>query len=186
MPAFSKNTPSAELSHRSDADPFENEGKLPSPFINRRRIFQVLSRWPWIVLCLGIGLLYGYIQAWRAVPYYQANASMLVRDYSISVMGNLDSSAEFDLRSAQAVDTVRSGLDRFELYETIASDPIVRERRDLQPPSPLKITQLWASATQGKLQKMNQAAPPAPILAEMIKSWTSSSVRPKTVSSTSP
>ncbi len=180
MSAFPNHSPASDLKIVGAENPnFELEGKKQNSFFNRRRIFGVLSRWPWIVLCIIISLLYGYFQAWRAVELYQANSSLLVRDYNISVMGNLDASAEFDLRSGQAVDTVRSGLDRFELYEAIASDPLIRERRDLQPPPPLNIRQLWASDAEGKHQKMDQPAPPAPVLAEMIKGWTSTSVRLK-------
>lgn len=136
---------------------------------------RLLVRWHWIALGLILGLGVGFYQVWRAVPQYQSRATVLVRDYNVSVMGQLDP-AEFDLRNMQAIETVRAGLRTYELCESVASDPTVREMKGLVPPQPKNIP--FLSSDSG--EKTNEATPPAPQLAYLIQSWLSVSIQPDT------
>ena len=126
---------------------------------------RLLARWHWIVLGLIVGLALGFYQVWRAIPQYQARSTVLVRDYNVSTMGNLDP-AEFDLRNLQAIETVRAGFLTYELAEEVAADPVVRELKGLIPPEPKALP--FGSS---KDDPSEDETPPASQLAGMIQGW---------------
>ena len=127
----------------------------------------LLVRWHWLLLGALLGLSWGFYKAWKAIPLYQAQATVLVRDYSVSVLQTSDA-AEFDLRNSAALETVRAGLMKYELCERVASEPKVRALDGLVPPSPKK---LFESKSEKAMEPVE--APPAPQLASMIRSWLS-------------
>jgi capsular exopolysaccharide synthesis family protein len=100
------------------------------------------------------------------VPVYQSQATVLVRDYNISVLNTLDAS-EFDLRSAAALETVRTGMMRYDLCERVASNPTIRSLDGIVPPPPKK---LFASEEEQK-EVGPVEVPPSPQLGGMIRSW---------------
>ncbi|MDF1713460.1 MAG: polysaccharide biosynthesis tyrosine autokinase [Akkermansiaceae bacterium] len=131
----------------------------------------LLSRWYWLLLGGLLGLGWGFYQAWKTVPIYQSQATVLVRDYNVSLLQTLDP-AEFDLRSSAALETVRTGLMKYELCERVASDPKVRVLEGLVPPPPKKLFQ-QEDGGEAELQEV----PPSPKLAGMIRSWLSVSLQ---------
>ncbi|NNM28814.1 MAG: hypothetical protein HKO57_04790, partial [Akkermansiaceae bacterium] len=135
---------------------------------------RLLARWHWILLCALLGLGWGLYTVWRAVPLYQSRATVLVRDYNVTAMGQLDS-AEFDLRNTQAIETVRAGMTRFRLFELVAADPLVRELEGLEPPKKplLPFFGVPEKPLEGDVPSMSK-------LAGMIAGWVAVEVRPDT------
>lgn len=125
----------------------------------------LLMRWYWLLLGLLLGLGFGFYQAWKSVPVFQAQATVLVRDYSVSVLQTVDA-AEFDLRSNAALETIRAGLMKYELCERIASDSAIRSLKGIVPPEPKKLFQ-----TADEEASEAVTVPPPPELAAMIRSW---------------
>ena len=133
----------------------------------------LLMRWYWLLLGLLLGLGFGFYQAWKSVPVFQSQATVLVRDYSVSVLQTVDA-AEFDLRSNAALETIRAGLMKYELCERVASEPKVRSLKALMPPSPKKLFQ-----TEKEEPSEPVTVPPSPQLAGMIRSWLNVSLQPQ-------
>ncbi len=132
---------------------------------------RLLARWHWIALGLVLGLGIGMYQVWRAIPLFQSKATILVRDYNVSVMGKLEEETEFDLRNTQAIETVRAQLLAFELVESIAGDSDVRDLPGLIPPKPKNVPFLSGAP--------ESLVPPAPQLASMLQYWVEIKVQPK-------
>lgn len=147
---------STQVSESSQESIFQLKELLPA----------LLVRWYWLLLGALLGLGWGFYQAWKAVPLYQSQAVVLVRDYSVSLLKTIDA-AEFDLRSSAALETVRAGLTKYELCERVASDPKVRALKGIVPPSPKK---LFKAGNDKDPQLVE--TPPSPQLASMIRSWT--------------
>ncbi len=144
------------------------ESNQASSFQPKKIVRSLLQRWYWLLLFLLLGLGHGFYQAWKMVPIHQAQAVVLVRDYSVSALQTLDVT-DFDVRSAAALETVRTGLMKFELCERVASDPRIRSLKGLVPPAPKKLF-----PDKNKEQAVNDPkVPPAPQLAGMIRSWLS-------------
>lgn len=135
-----------------------------SPFESKKILRSVLVRWYWLLLCLLLGLGWGFYQAWKTVPVYQSQATVLVRDYSVTALERVDTSG-IELRSAAALETVRSGMESYEVCESLASDPDIRSLQGLMPLPPKKLF------TDLDEQPEAPEVPPTPELAGMIRSW---------------
>lgn len=136
---------------------------------------RLLVRWHWIALGLFLGIGIGLFQIWRAVPRYEAKATVLVRDYNVNAMGNLEA-AEFDLRNMQAIETVRAQLQTYELAELVANDHEVRELKGLIPPEPKGIP--FLSGSKEDTAANADRPPPEPAqLANMFQRWMAVDVR---------
>jgi len=153
------------------SDQFPDDQFDPDPpqssFQPKEILSLLLMRWYWLFLGVLLGLGWGFYQAWRTVPIYQAQATVLVRDYSVSVMNTIDSSG-FDLRSSAALETVRTGMMKYELCERVASDPKIRSLKGIVPPPPKKLFSSSGDETEAPAE-----VPPSPQLAGMIRSWLS-------------
>ena len=149
-----------------DYDYYEDEQPSRESMLQLKDLLPtLLMRWYWLLLGLLLGLGFGFYQAWKTVPVFQARATVLVRDYSVSVLQTIDS-AEFDLRSNAALETIRAGLMKYELCERVASEPKVRSLKNIVPPPPKK---LFQSAEEKSSEAIT--VPPSPQLAGMIRSW---------------
>lgn len=137
-----------------------------SPFQPKKILQLIIQRWYWLLLGLLLGLGWGFYQAWKAVPIYRSQATVLVRDYSVSILQTLDP-AEFDVRNAAALETIRTGMMKFELCERVASNPEIRGLKGLIPPPPKK---LFGSGDEDEVEEEPEV-PPATQLAGMIQSW---------------
>lgn len=144
------------------------ESNQDSSFQPKKIVRSLLQRWYWLLLFLLLGLGWGFYQAWRQVPIYRTQAVVLVRDYSVSALQTLDVT-DFDVRSTAALETVRTGLMKYELCERVASDPRIRSLKSLVPPPPKK---LFPDKNQDQVVD-EPKVPPAPQLAMMIRSWLS-------------
>lgn len=137
---------------------------------------KLLSRWHWIVLGTILGLVVGFYQVWKSVPVFQSRATVLVRDYSVDALGK-NAAAEFDIRNSQAIETIRAGILTYELSESVASDPEVRELKNLVPTRPKSLASLLGG---GGEESGTADTPPVPVLTNMVRSWISATTRPDT------
>jgi len=136
---------------------------------------RLLGRWHWIVLGLVLGVGIGFLLIWNAVPRYRSTATVVVRDYNLSAMGQLQA-AEFDTRNIQAIATVAVQLTTYELCEAVASDPMVRDLKGIVPPP----SKLGALLGGGEDEPQKNDVPPVHILTQMIRQWLTVSVREET------
>lgn len=128
---------------------------------------RLLQRWHWIVLGLGLGLAIGVYAVWRAVPQYEAQATVLVKDSQLDALGKLDAT-EIDLRSQAALATLKAQLTTFALCKVIAQQQEVRRfQGSLYLPDPKTIP--FFSQDQEDLAK--RPAPEVGDLANMIRKW---------------
>lgn len=139
-----------------------------SAFQPKKILRSLFVRWYWLLLGVLLGLGWGFFQAWKQVPLYRSQATILVRDYNISVLQNQFEATDFDPRSAAALEAVRVGLTKHELCERVASDPDIRSLKGLMPPPPKKLF----AAERGLVPEAPEV-PPSPQLGVMIRSWLS-------------
>ena len=128
---------------------------------------RLLARWHWLLLGLLLGLGLGIYKLKNSTPLYRSTATLMVRDWNMTVMGNFDPT-DIDLRSKQAVEAVSADFHRSVLYEQVASDPIVRELPDLIPPKEQGFSSVFSAPEDSS--PLGEVAPPAEVLATMIRS----------------
>ncbi len=155
----------------------ETPHQAPRPFDLGHLIPRLASRWYWILLGLAAGIAFGILSAKRAVPEYQTTSTLVVRDWNVTALGQLDPS-EIDLRGKQAMQTVRAGVINYDVFYQVASDPVVRNLKPifLSQKASWKDTVLSSAAPITS----QEDAPPAPEFALMLKAWTNATIRPQT------
>ncbi|MGJ8696678.1 MAG: polysaccharide biosynthesis tyrosine autokinase [Verrucomicrobiaceae bacterium] len=167
-----KRTPESTAEH--GYDDLASKNQQPGMFDPAYLLPRLLARWHWLLLGLLLGLGFGFFQLKQSVPLYRSTATLMVRDWNVTVMGQYDP-ADIDLRSKEAVETVRADFERSSLFEKVASDPLVRELPDLIPEEPGGLGSVFKAPKEAE-NLLTESAPPALVLAQMIRSWTSSDV----------
>ena len=157
-------------------DYYPSKRKQPGMLDPAYLIPRILGRWHWLLLGLLLGLVWGFFQVKRSVPLYQSTATLMVRDWNVTVMGKFDPT-DIDLRGKEAVEMVRADFDRSQLFEQVAADPLVRDLSDLIPKEAPSLLDTFSSSNTDA--PLISEAPPSAILANMIRSWTQSDVIPE-------
>ncbi len=149
----------------------------PGMFDPAYLIPRIIARWHWLLLGLLLGLVWGFFQVKRSVPLYSSTAMLMVRDWNMTVMGKFDPT-DIDLRGKEAVEMVRADFERRQLFEEVASDPLVRDLSDLIPKQAPAF--LASFSKEDEKAALITEAPPSAVLADMIRSWTRSEAIPET------
>ncbi|GHC61312.1 polysaccharide biosynthesis tyrosine autokinase [Roseibacillus persicicus] len=138
-------------------------------------VTRILARWPWIILCLLLGVSTAFFIIWRSAPEFKSTTTILVRDSSVDAFGKNDA-GDFDVKNEEALETIRSGLTTLEMCEAIANEPHIRKLSHLIPLGP-KPLPFMGDPDRGKIKSK---VPPAAELAQMIQDWVSVEVRRNT------
>ncbi len=138
----------------------------------------LLGRWHWIALGLVLGVLGGAYYLSKAPKIYRAQASLLIKQQTSSVMAR-DQVDDMDMRSIEALNTVAERITRPEMLQNVAKRPDVRGLPGLVPRETIWLPDWslpWFGISKEK-SEARQPAPPPESLAGMIANWTQISVR---------
>ncbi|MDQ8190587.1 polysaccharide biosynthesis tyrosine autokinase [Roseibacillus persicicus] len=134
--------------------------------------FRILARWPWIVLCLLLGVSTALVNVWRASPLFQSTTTILVRDSNSGTLGKSEA-GDFDVENREAIETIRSSLMTLEMCEAIANEPRIRNLSHLIPLGPKPLPFLGDPDYGKKAQEV----PSVPVLARLIQTWVTAGIR---------
>lgn len=146
-----------------------------SPKSSARLVKDLAGRWYWICLGVILGLGAGMYYLTKANPLFAANSTLLVKQATDSVLTK-DQSAEIDMRSVEAMNTVAERLKRQSLLERVAARTDVLGLEGLNP-RPVRWLPAWISGVSDDEIKSSGILPPRPLLAARISSWMRVSVR---------
>lgn len=140
-----------------------------------RLMKDLLARWYWIGFGIILGVSAGAYYLSKARPEYSANATLLVKQATTSVLTK-DQNDEIDMRSVEAMNTVAERLKRQSLLERVAARTDVTGLEGLNP-KPVRWLPGWMSGAPEDELAVGGVLPPTPVLAAKIASWMSVSVR---------
>lgn len=159
-------------------EPLEGEegrrGKLGSS--NRKRLLgDLMGRWYWVCLGIIIGLSASLYYLSKARPLYSANATLLVKHATFSVLDK-SQTGEVDMRSVEAMNTVVERLKRPSLLNRVAARTDVTSLEGLNP-KPVRWLPDWMSGAVDDGLEVGRALPSTGASAGMIATWMKVSVR---------
>jgi len=124
-------------------DNYVEAPKAPKLFDPSYLLPRLLFRWHWILIGLILGLAYGFVNIRMATPMFKSQAVVRVVEKS---SGGADvEKRSIDLRSQQAVDSVKETFLQSKLREAVAEDPSVQNLANLRPPPPKTISAVFSS-----------------------------------------
>lgn len=140
-----------------------------------RLVKDLAARWYWIGFGIILGVAAGAYYLSKARPEYSANATLLVKQATTSVLTK-DQNDEIDMRSVEAMNTVAERLKRQSLLERVAARADVVSLEGLNP-KPVRWLPGWMSGASEDEVAVGGMLPPTPLLAARFASWMRVSVR---------
>lgn len=180
MSTFPKGKQTIDQVEVDDFDGEDLESPARSRGASRRLLQSIVGRWYWIMLGLIIGLGCGLYYLSKATVIHSATATLLVKQSAGSMLFSEDKGGEeLDMRSLEGLNTVVGKLKSRSLLAKVAA----REELTSQPglmPAKVEWMPEWFRTWQGGgvLPPVAHPEVPAPdVLAGLIESWTTISVR---------